>query len=248
MRGMDDAALLRIETDTLWAHDARGRMTHVRGDPSRPAPLLAVGTAGGAWLVDVGAVVDDAMASAIRAYVDTLPPAPDRRVPAEAIARCAAMLDASPDAIKFEGGVGFLLPDGVAFDSGAPIVTSASPAADRARLLAPPEANWRDDEWAALLADRLGAFAMALAADGSVISICHCARLTDVAAEAGVWTHPDHRGQRHAVAVTAAWASLLQPSIPYRFYSTSEANAASQRVAAHLGAREIGWVWRWDRA
>lgn len=243
---MDGTALLRIEMDTIWAHDARGRMTHVLGDPARPAPLLAVGTSGGAWLVDVRHDIDDSVATAIEAYVRALSPSPERRLPAEAIARCGAMLDPTPGALTFESGVGYVLPDDLAFDSGAAIVTSASSEQERTALAAPPEANWPDDEWADLLAGRLGPFAIAL--EGSrVISICHCARLTDVAAEAGVWTHPDHRGRRHAAAVTAAWASLLQPSIPYRFYSTSERNAASQHVAARLGAREIGWVWRWDR-
>lgn len=244
---VDDNALLRIEMDTIWAHDARGRLTHVRGNPARPAPLLAAGTAGGAWLIDIGQEVEDDAAAAVEAYVRALPPPPDRRVPLDAIARLSAMLDPAPDAITFDGGVGYLLPDHLALDSGAPVVTSASPAGERTSLVAPPEANWRSDEWGDLLAGRLGPFAI-VRDGGTAISICHCARLTEIAAEAGVWTHPEHRGRRHAVAVTAAWASLLQPSIPYKFYSTSEHNTASQRVAARLGAREIGWVWRWDRA
>ena len=245
---MDDGALLRIEMDTIWAHDARGRMTHVLGEPSRPAPLLAVGLADGAVLADARFDVDDALATEASALVRTIAPAREHRLRDDTIARLSALLEPAFGAIAFDGGIGYVLPDDVAYDSGAPLVTSASPEDARTRLVAPAEANWREDEWRALTTNRLGPWAMALDTDGGVISICHCARLTDIAAEAGVWTHPDHRGRRHAVAVTAAWATLLQPMIPHRFYSHATENAASQRVAERLGARRIGCVWRWDAA
>jgi predicted GNAT family acetyltransferase len=83
--------------------------------------------------------------------------------------------------------------------------------------------------------------------DGEVVSICHCARLSERGAEAGVWTDEDHRGRGLAAAVTAAWASLLEGSGRVLFYSTSAENVSSQRVAARLGLREIGWMWKVSR-
>jgi predicted GNAT family acetyltransferase len=80
--------------------------------------------------------------------------------------------------------------------------------------------------------------------DGEVVSICHCARLSDRGAEAGVWTDAKYRGRGLAAAVTAAWASLLAGSGRTLFYSTSAENVSSQRVAARLGLREIGWMWK----
>lgn len=107
----------------------------------------------------------------------------------------------------------------------------------------PPRANWSGEEWNALVDGALGPWAM-VTGDAQVIAICHSARLTERGAEAGVWTDPDHRGQGHAAAVTAAWASLLAGSGRALFYSTSSTNTSSQRVAARLNLRPIGWTWR----
>jgi predicted GNAT family acetyltransferase len=82
------------------------------------------------------------------------------------------------------------------------------------------------------------------AVDDQVISLCHSARLTEVAAEAGVWTDPRHRGHGLAAATTAAWASLLAPTGRQLFYSTSADNRSSQQVTARLGLRCIGWTWQ----
>jgi predicted GNAT family acetyltransferase len=81
-------------------------------------------------------------------------------------------------------------------------------------------------------------------ADGRMVSLCHCSRLTDQAAEAGVWTDPEHRGQGLAASVTAAWATLLAASGRRLFYSTSKDNRSSQQVAARLGLHCIGWIWQ----
>jgi RimJ/RimL family protein N-acetyltransferase len=107
--------------------------------------------------------------------------------------------------------------------------------------------NWTAEEWRQLLDGSLGPWAMAISA-GQVVAICHSARLTGRGAEAGVWTAPGFRGQGHAAAVTAAWAALLAPSGRHLFYSTSDNNLSSQRVAARLNLRPIGWMWKLARA
>ena len=103
--------------------------------------------------------------------------------------------------------------------------------------------NWEPDEWAHLLEGRLGPWVMAVR-DGQVISICHTARRRALGAEAGVWTRPEFRGQGHAAAVTAAWAALMRPTGRHLFYSVARTNVSSQRVAARLGLRPIGWLWQ----
>jgi GNAT superfamily N-acetyltransferase len=105
----------------------------------------------------------------------------------------------------------------------------------------PPE--WDEGEWPELLAGRLGPWAVATT-EAEVASLCHCARLTAAGAEAGVFTNDAHRGKGLARAVTVAWAEAMsERGIPL-FYSTSEENRASQKVAERLGLRGLGRLWR----
>ena len=76
---------------------------------------------------------------------------------------------------------------------------------------------------------------MAVVVDGSAVSVCFSARATRDAAEAGVETLPEHRGRRHAGAVTAAWAAEVRRQGRIPLYSTAWTNHPSRRVAARLG-------------
>jgi len=71
--------------------------------------------------------------------------------------------------------------------------------------------------------------------DGVAVSICNTVRLTDRAAEAGVDTHPAHRGHGYAAMVVSAWAAAIRAGGREPYYSTSHDNAASQAVARKLG-------------
>ena len=110
-----------------------------------------------------------------------------------------------------------------------------------ARLRGRPT-DWGADEWQDLLDGRLGVWVMAMHGE-RVIWICTPVANAS-AADAGVWTHPDFRGQGHAAAVTAAWAALMCASGRVLFYSTSRTNRSSRRVAARLGLRRIGFLWQ----
>jgi predicted GNAT family acetyltransferase len=103
--------------------------------------------------------------------------------------------------------------------------------------------NWEHDEWNDLLDGTLGPWAMAVAG-GRVVSLCHTPLpMTESAAECGVWTHPDARGQGYAAAVTATWADILRPSDRSLFYGTDAQNLSSQHVAVRLRLRLLGWTW-----
>ncbi len=122
------------------------------------------------------------------------------------------------------------------------LVTSADGPLPELAAARPP--NWDDDEWDRLVAGDLGPWAIALVGDRAA-SICHTpGGVTADAAEAGVWTHPENRGRRLAELTTSAWAQLASATRRHLFYSTDRDNAASQRVAAHLGLRRIGWGWK----
>ena len=114
-------------------------------------------------------------------------------------------------------------------------------AADAARNCPP---NWSEDEWSDLLAEKFGPWVIALQEDGEVAAYCHTpGKVTSDGAEAGVWTHPAHRGEGLAAAVTAAWAQLLSAPDRVLFYSTDRDNTSSQRVAQRLGLRLFAWEW-----
>jgi Acetyltransferase (GNAT) domain len=116
-------------------------------------------------------------------------------------------------------------------------------ASDLPALRGANPAKWGSDEWQDLLDRHLGPWVMARH-DQRIISICHTPVSNSRAAEAGVWTHPDFRGQGHAAATTAAWATLMGPGGRVLFCSASQTNRASQRVAARLGLRRIGYLWQ----
>jgi hypothetical protein len=78
---------------------------------------------------------------------------------------------------------------------------------------------------------------------GNAVSICYCARLTTLAAEAGVETVKAARGHGYASAAVAAWASVVRQHGLLPLYSTSWANVASQGVARKLGMVRYGEDW-----
>jgi len=75
---------------------------------------------------------------------------------------------------------------------------------------------------------------MAVIEDGAAVSLCHSARLTDRAAEAGVETLDVYRGRGYASVVVAGWAHAIQATGRIPLYRTSWDNLASQAVARRL--------------
>jgi RimJ/RimL family protein N-acetyltransferase len=158
-----------------------------------------------------------------------------------AVAACRAILEPACGPLALASGPYYVIESGINVATRAHIARSDTSMDERLRHRNP--GNWEPDEWDELLAGALGPWAMALI-DGRVVSICHTpVRMTERAAECGVWTHPDCRGRGYAAAVTAAWAEILRPSGRYLFYSTDAGNRSSQRVAARLQLRPIGWTW-----
>ena len=235
-----DIELLALELDTLWLRDERGRLLTDREPNGRPAPHMVIAVASGGRIIKIGSHVPDALADELGAAA-LREPLSDPAQPPAALSQCARLLEDAVRAIEASSGPSYLIPDDTAYTSAAPIVRFGDADVEHLRAVHPPGANWRPDEWNSLLDGNLGPWAIATSG-GHVISICHSARLTARGAEAGTWTDPGHRGRGHAAAVTAAWASLLRDRT--LFYSTSSDNASSQRVAARLKLRPIGWTWR----
>ncbi|NJK45741.1 MAG: GNAT family N-acetyltransferase [Pleurocapsa sp. SU_196_0] len=79
--------------------------------------------------------------------------------------------------------------------------------------------------------------------DGSAVSICFCARLSNTAAEAGLETTPGERGHGYAVPAVALWAAAIRAQNLEPLYSTAWDNFASRAVARKLGAVMYAEDW-----
>jgi RimJ/RimL family protein N-acetyltransferase len=194
----------------------------------------------------VGSEIADTLVPALVDAVDKAPlaSAPDREPPG--LVTCREILASSCGPLSLHASPYYVIEPHVRVETRTPIARSDASPGERLRHLNP--GNWAHDKWDELLDGALGPWAMAVV-DGRVVSICHTPRpMTERAAECGVWTHPDYRGRGYAAEVTAAWADVLRPSGRYLFYSTDAQNLSSQRVAARLQLRPIGWTWNLTRA
>jgi ribosomal protein S18 acetylase RimI-like enzyme len=231
---VSDLELLRIEIETLWATDDRGRID---------GRELVIGSSALGNTVAVGNAVADDLAAVLVAAVDAAPPPHDITLPPTVLEQCRQLLadTLGPVELTRSSGPSYLIPETISFEATVALVRSDAGEVESLRAANP--GNWEPDEWAHLLEGRLGPWVMAVR-DSQVISICHTARRRARGAEAGVWTRPEFRGQGHAAAVTAAWAALMRPTGRHLFYSVARTNVSSQRVAARLGLRPIGWLWQ----
>lgn len=79
--------------------------------------------------------------------------------------------------------------------------------------------------------------------DGHAVSVCFCARRSQVAAEAGLETAVNFRDRGFGTRVTAAWAQAIRDSGRLPLYSTSWSNGASLAVARKLKLSACGSDW-----
>lgn len=106
-----------------------------------------------------------------------------------------------------------------------------------------PPSRWSTEEWESLMDGKQGPW-VALAQDDRVLSLAHCARLSDRAAEVGVQTEDEARGRGLASVTVSAWTELMRHRELTLFYSAFETNEASHRVAAKCNAIPLGRLSR----
>lgn len=226
-----DLALLELQAE--MAMDDRRRLAGICG--------VTIAAAHDGHTVFIGSAIPDTLVPALVDAVDASPraAAPDREPPA--LGACRDILAAWCAPLSLAAGPAYLIQPDVRMATRTDIARSDASPGRRLRSLNP--GNWDHEEWGELLDGDLGPWTMAVV-DGSVVSICHTPRrMTERAAECGVWTDPAARGRGYAAAVTAAWADILRPSGRNLFYSTDAQNLSSQRVAARLQLRPLGWTW-----
>jgi GNAT superfamily N-acetyltransferase len=246
MDEVTDLDVLRTEIETLWVPDDRGRLICARERNGAAAPDLVLAVASDGQYLALGAEVPNPLAWELEAVVSGAAARCDPAEPPIGVARCMELLHDALGPVELSSGLSYVISPGTTFESAAAVTRSDQADVSLLRGRAPAAANWSADGWCMLLDGTLGPWAVA-SIEGRIVSICHCARLADRGAEAGVWTDPDFRGQGHAAAVVAAWASLLTATGRHLFYSTFSENRSSQRVAARLKLRQIGWIWEISR-
>lgn len=231
---MDDvSALLRLELDTLWVTDSRGRMGRVRTPEPRPAPLLAVaaGTRSLVWACST--LVPDDLAAEVGATLEAERHEDETATvgwrPGSAESLVGLMARSAPVG-KVERGTSFVLDRMPALYEGVDcwLSTDVEPqrlsglmSEDDRRSLRPP--------WAVAIVN------------DAVAAVCETARWAPNAAEPGVWTYEEFRRRGLASATVAEWTRLVERRTI--FYSTTHDNLASQGVARRLGLRPLGQWW-----
>jgi RimJ/RimL family protein N-acetyltransferase len=126
-------------------------------------------------------------------------------------------------------GPAFLFPDDLPDAPRAVVVTEANRAACDAHF------PWVLKEWN----DPIHPVVVVIE-DGAAVSLCHSARTSPGASEAGLETIEAARGHGYAPEVVAEWARGVRVAGRLPMYSTDWTNAASRRVAEKLGLKLYG--------
>jgi hypothetical protein len=131
---------------------------------------------------------------------------------------------------RIDSGPVFIFPATASAASGVVAITDLSQLERHFR-------GWTSDE----LPDRSPI--LGIVEDGHAVSVCFCARRSEVAAEAGLDTAVNFRGRGFGTQVAAAWAGAIRDSARLPLYSTSWSNGASLAVARKLKLSACGTDW-----
>jgi RimJ/RimL family protein N-acetyltransferase len=216
--------LADLHLDALYERDAAGYIT-VSRVWREPAPRLHLfrATEGNRWLFGAGLI--EVERERLAPLLAALPPL--------AAVDAAELSPPHLDAVRALLGAG----ERVEYRGPAFVVPDGLPPAARAEILAEPHSEPPSGHFAWLreAPDDARPIAVVRTDDGAIASVCHSARSTPRAAEAGIETAPEHRRRGYGAAAVVAWAAAIQESGRVPLYSTSWENAASRALARRLG-------------
>ena len=230
--------LIHIHAETLFLSTSSGQL-RFNADPGysehelEPAPRFWLGqTAQGViWRVREHLPTD--LIQSLEPLVQNLTPAIN---PVTAAAQTHAIRTTLQRYAPITGessGPAYWMPDSYPVPSHVILITPAT-----AHLLS-TFFPWKQTPRALHLAGPLAATIV----DGCAVAICFCARLTTVAAEAGVETTELARGYGYGKAAVAGWAAAIRSRGLLPMYSTSWENRASQAIARRLGMLLYAHTW-----
>ena len=239
---MKETQIIKMSTpdlhlNTCFVLNDAGRIVSTREPEGVSGPLfiLVRGLNSCAWAIRAD-VPDDVAVKLDRLAQDETPATDFRHAPVNAERYVALLRDriepVSEAKIRESGGPAFEFPVSLVAQPENVI------AIEDEQLLEPNFRGWVPGEIHAGRSPLL-----AIVENDHPVSICFCARRSEVAAEAGVETTETHRGRGLAARVTAAWALTIRASGRVPLYSTSWTNHASLAVARKLNLRPYASSW-----
>lgn len=229
--GMSDLQLLQLQVDTLFTHDARGRICYANEPGGERAPRFFFGRSreGNIWRCRDD--VAEETARTLDELASEEPVRDDLRAEPRHLDAFLAALRSDRESASIASGPAYRFPDELPLPTNVRHLTRSD--LHLLHLMA-----WDLDEAAREFEGREPY--MAVVENGAAVSLCHSARLSDRAAEAGVETVEAYRGRGYASAVVAGWAHTIRATGRIPLYSTSWNNLASQGVARKLRLVQYG--------
>jgi hypothetical protein len=225
---MDDDELIRIQAETLFTYDERGRMVRDNYPGGGAAPRLFVGRTLRGDVVRFGAALPDALVDRLAALLAREPPARELTSGLTESEVLRSLLASHAPVTAEGGGPTYVFPDELAQPAETVPITSAN-------------ASLVKETFPTLYRTLAEVpVCMAVVRDGAAVSVCFSSRIGPRATEAEVETLPEFRGRGYAADVTASWGLALRSTGGIPLYTTSWENVASRGVARRLGLKMYG--------
>ena len=227
-----------LHLNTAFILNDEGRITSTREPGARRGPLFSLVRSATRCSWAVRADVPNDLARELDRLAREEPPTLDFRDAPVHADRYVSLLGGrigsihgAASKIRQSDGPLFTFPDAVAQPADVVVVEDEQPLERHFR-------GWVADEIAAGRSPVL-----AVVEDSYPVSVCFCARRSDVAAEAGLETAAPFRGRGFGPRVTRAWALAIRASGRIPLYSTSWTNPGSLGVARKLGLMAYASYW-----
>lgn len=230
------AALAELHLELLYERDEAGLLVRSR-DPDVAAPLLHLvrTTEGNRWLLS--AALSEQQCAELQQALVSEPLVGDlgeMEASPPVLHGIRSLLSADREQLEEERGPTFLFPNAEPGTRGtADILREAHNVPSVSELA-----------WIQGVTSAEHPLSVARNSFGEVIAVCHSARATADAAEAGVETARDYRGRGLAGAVVLRWAAAVRAGGRTPLYSTEWTNHASRAVARTLGLIPYGEDYR----
>lgn len=222
-----------LQLQTAYILNSQGRITSTREPEPSPGPVFCLVRSMTSCVWAVRADVPEELANELESLAREESPALDLRDAPVYAERYISLVGG-----QAESGPAFTFPYAIAQPANiVSIEDMQMPHHDLQQLLNQNFRGWTASE----IPGRLPF--LAVVEDGHIVSVCFCARRSDIAAEAGLETAASFRGRGFGPRVTVAWALAVRTSGRIPLYSTSWFNEASLAVARKLGLVAYASTW-----